>query len=182
MKRVMFYISVLPLMAFATSASAATCDEVTFSNELTSQYPDIARSCRDVIERDGEQFVKTKVRLTRAPNGNYVTFKFLHADGTEGPSYSTALDAGWRTMSQGREYRIRDLTRGQELSVYIPFYQWHVHIEADDVMDEVVVTTAVIAAEPEPAMLPSTAGNMPLFALFGALALMGAGMVRLARS
>ncbi|MGI9201806.1 MAG: hypothetical protein ACR2QL_12145 [Woeseiaceae bacterium] len=182
MKRVMFYISVLPMMAFATSASATTCDEVTFSEELTSRYPDIARSCMDVIDRDGEQFVKTKVRLTRAPNGNYVTFKFLHADGTEGPSYSTELDSSWRTTSQGREYRVRDLTRGQELSVYFPFYQWEVHIEADDVMDEVIVTSAVMAAEPEPAMLPSTAGNMPLFALFGALALMGAGMVRLTRS
>ena len=181
MKKVMFYISVLPLLAFASSASAATCDEVTFSDQLTSQYPDIARSCRDVIERDGEQFVKTKVRLTRTPNGNYVTFKFLHADGTDGPTYSTTVDSGWRTTSKGREYRVRDLTRGQELSVYIPFYQWHVHIEADDVMDDVVVTTAVVAAE-EPAMLPSTAGNMPLFAMFGALALMGAGMIRLTRS
>jgi len=182
MKRVMFYISALPLLAFASSASAITCDEVEWSSEVTAQFPDVARSCRDVVERDGSVYVKTKVRLARSPSGNHATFRFLHADGTDGPTYSTTVDSGWRTEIDGRNYRLRDLSVGQELSVYIPSDRWHVHIEADEVMDEVVVTTAVVAARPEPAMLPSTAGNMPLFAMFGALALMGAGMIRLTRS
>ena len=47
-------------------------------------------------------------------------------------------------------------------------------------MDDLITPVAITAAEPEP-MLPSTAGNMPLFALFGALALIGAGMIRLSR-
>ena len=60
MKRVMFYISALPLLAFASSASAVTCDEVEWGSEITAQFPDVARSCRDVVERDGAVYGKNE--------------------------------------------------------------------------------------------------------------------------
>ncbi len=72
------------------------------------------------------------------------------------------------------------LARGQELSVYLPSDRWAIHVEADDVIDDIITPVAITMAEPEP-LLPSTAGNMPLFALFGVLALIGAGMIRLSR-
>jgi len=186
MKRVMFYLSALPLLAFASTASAATCDDIELGYEITSQFPDAANSCLDVVEKDGEMYVKMRARLTRSPNGNYATFRFLHADGTEGPQYSTSLDPSWRANIDGRDYRLRDLARGQELNVYLPPDRFAMHVDADDVMDDVITPVAITTAEPESApssaaMLPSTAGNMPLFALFGSIALIGAGAIRLAR-
>ena len=180
MKKVMFYLSALPLLAIASSANAATCEDVTLGYDLTAQYPDIAMACQEIVERDGTEYMKTKVELVRAPRGNTATFRFMHADGSEGPSYSATLDPSWRANIAGRDYRLRDLAAGQELSVYIPSDRWAVHVEADDVLDDMIAPVAVMAAEPEP-MLPSTAGNMPLFALFGSLALIGAGAIRLSR-
>ena len=181
MKKSLYCLAALPLLAFASGASAqTTCQDVTLSYEITANYPDAAMACREVVERDGSMYVKMKARLTRQPSGNHATFVFLHADGTEGPQYSATLDPSWRANIAGRDYRLRDLARGQELSVYLPSDRWAIHVEADDVMDDLVTPVAITAAEPEP-MLPSTAGNMPLFALFGALALIGAGMIRLTR-
>lgn len=183
MKKIMFCLSALPLLALASNANAVTCEEVTLGYEITSNYPDAAKSCREVVDRNGELFVKMKVRLTRSPNGNWATFKFLHPDGTDGPQYSAELDPSWRANINGRDYRLRDLARGQELSVYIPSDRWAVHVEADDVMDDMIYPVAITTSEPESsaAMLPSTASKMPLFALFGVLALIGAGMIRLTR-
>jgi LPXTG-motif cell wall-anchored protein len=48
-------------------------------------------------------------------------------------------------------------------------------------MDDMITPVAITEATREP-MLPATAGNMPLFALFGALALVGAGLIRVRRS
>ena len=181
MKKSLFCLAALPLLAFASGASAqTTCADIEMGYEITSQFPDAANSCVDVVERDGQMYVKMKARLTRTPTGNNATFRFLHADGSEGPQYSTTMDPSWRANIEGRDYRLRDLARGQELNVYLPPDRFAMHVDADDVMDDVIAPVAITAAEPEP-MLPSTAGNMPLFALFGALALIGAGMIRLTR-
>ena len=74
------------------------------------------------------------------------------------------------------------LRMGQQLSIYLPANRWEAHLDASDVVVE-TFTLIVIneAAAPEPLMLPSTASNTPLFALFGGLALFGAGLIRVSR-
>ena len=127
---------------------------------------------------------------------NGATFRFKHADGTFGPSQSISLDPSWRANIGGRQYRIRELSRGQELSIYMPADRWVAHITAadaavttyamaemtdDDGMDGSGAAAAGAGAGAAMASLPSTAGPMPLFALFGALALGAAGLIRVLR-
>jgi hypothetical protein len=182
MKRIIVSIVALPLLAFSSLASALTCEEVSLSSAITDRYADAADACVDVVERDGETFVKMKVELTRAGRASNLTFRFMHADGTSGPTHSISPPSGWRARIDGRSYRARDLARGQELSVYLPPDRWEAHVTAPDMELEMISLLVITRAEPEPAMLPATASNMPLFALFGGLALFGAGLIRVMRS
>jgi hypothetical protein len=80
------------------------------------------------------------------------------------------LDPSWRANIEGREYRLRDLNRGQTLNVYLPQDRWVAHLAAPET--EYVATTYAGAAmyedteEETMAALPSTAS--PLFAIGGA--------------
>lgn len=182
MKKILLCLSALPLLALAAPASAVTCDEVEFGSDLTDRFPTIADACLDVVERDGQQYVHMKAELARRPSGNHGVFRFKHADGTYGPTQAIDVPPSWRARIEGRDYRLRDLSSGQELDVYIPPDRWAVHVDApDDELDETIVLITVIEPREEAPMLPATASNMPLFALFGALALLGAGALRVAR-
>lgn len=183
MKRIIACISVLPLLAFASLASALTCDDVTLSSAITDRYPDAQDACLGVVEMNGETYVKMKVELTRPGAANKLTFKFKNQDGTFGPTHTINPAPEWRANIEGRNYRARDLARGQELDVYLPPDRWEAHVAASDVMVETFVLIAITEEEPEPepVMLPATASNMPLFALFGGLALFAAGLIRVTR-
>jgi LPXTG-motif cell wall-anchored protein len=110
-----------------------------------------------------------------------LTFRFKNNDGSFGPTHSVRPPSDWRANIAGRSLRARDLTRGQELSVYLPSDRWEAHVTTTDMVVETFSLIIITRAEAEPMMLPSTASNMPLFALFGVLALLGAGMIRVKR-
>ncbi len=181
MKRVIVFLVALPLFAFSSMASALTCDDVNLSADITSKYPDAQAACLEVVERDGEPYVKMKVELTRQGEPNKLTFRFKNADGTLGPTHSINPAPEWRANIAGRNYRARDLGRGQELSIYLPPDRWEAHVAAPEMVVETFNFIVITAAEPEPMMLPSTASNMPLFALLGGLALFGASLIRVSR-
>ena len=181
MKRVIVFLAALPLLAFSPLASALTCDEVSLSSEITDKYPNAQEACLEVVERNGEQFVKMRVELTRQGETNRLTFRFTNEDGSFGPTHAVNPPPEWRANIAGRSYRARDLGRGQELSIYLPPDRWEAHVAAPNMVVETFSLIVITAAEREPMMLPSTASNMPLFALFGGLALFGAGLIRVTR-
>src|SRR5690606_32479604 len=49
----------------AFTATGESCDEVTWSEEALEQYPNIASACREVMERDGEYFVRFEGEVRR---------------------------------------------------------------------------------------------------------------------
>ena len=186
MKRAIVYLAALPLLAFSSYAAAITCDDITLSDEITSKFPDAQGACLDVVERDGQNFVKMKVRLTRNPISNRISFRILDADGSPGPKHAGRGAADGRANIGGREYRASDLTRGQELSLYLPSNRWEAHVappEAEPPMELVFVAIRV-AAEPGDqgmASLPATSSIMPLFGLLGGAAFLSAGLIRVFR-
>jgi len=177
----------LSLLGFGSVASAqAGCTDINFAPVITDQFPNAQARCWDVVTKSsGEQFAKFKVELVRTRN-NSATFRFIGPDGSQGQTHSVDLDPSWRANIQGRDYRIRDLTRGQELTIYIPSDRWAAHVATDDASVAAATAAGATAILAEDTMdygssgssLPATASAMPLFALLGGGALFAAFLVR----
>ena len=187
-RKIIALLSVLPMLAMALPASAQTelsCEDITFNYDLTTRYPEIAEDCIDVIEVDGERFAKFSVEIVRTGN-NRATFRFLDPDDdTYGPTQSIRLDPSWRAEIGGRSYRINELSRGQELNIYLPSDRWEAHVARNTSGYFAVYYPASMTDEDDGAssgaMLPATAGLMPLLGLLGGAALFSAFLMRVFR-
>ena len=186
-------MSALALSAFGSTALAQdedgtglSCADIEFNASVIAQAEDIAMACRHVVELNGSKYAKTQVRLDRV-QGNRATFHFVYPDGTRGSRHSIQVAPEWRALIDGRETRMRDLTRGQELSVYLPSDRWEAQFSASTTTFASYTPVAIAAAVDDDdmggsaAMLPSTAGALPLFGLFGGIALLGAALIRVFR-
>jgi hypothetical protein len=141
-------------------STTVTCADLNWSAEVLAANPDIAAMCQTVYEKDGKLFAKTSIEVVRV-RGNTMTFRPLHIDGTKGDSRSVTLAPSWRAKIAGREYRASDLSRGQNLNVYLPEDRFALAIE-----DEVLEETDFVMIEEATAM-PTTASPLFLIGLVG---------------
>ena len=191
MKKMIATLAALFLAGFSTSAVAQdedgtglTCADIEFTSAVTSRASDVAAACRDVVELDGMRYAKTRVRLDNV-RGSRATWHFVMPDGRSGTRHTTDVGADWRATIGGTEFRMRELARGQELNIYLPPDRWEAHFDAPTSTFVAYTPSAIMAADDDSgsaAMLPSTAGPLPLFGLFGGLALFGASLIRVFRS
>ena len=151
-------------------STAVTCADLNWSAEVLARNPDIAAMCQTVYEKDGKLYAKTSVEVVRV-RGNTMTFRPLHIDGTKGDSRSVTLDPSWRAEIGGRSYRASDLSRGQQLNVYLPEDRFALAVVDADGLDEgdfVVIDDATA--------MPETASPLFLFGLAGGAFLALGGM------
>jgi LPXTG-motif cell wall-anchored protein len=169
-------ILTLALGSQAVAQTEPSCDDIEWSSVVTDEYPSIASACDAVVERDGVLYARIQVELQRV-RGNNLTFKVLNNDGTSGGSYTQNVGNSWRAKIGGQSYRARELSRGQELNVYMPGDRWAIIHEDDDGPD----MADAIPLEDAP-MLPKTASQLPLIGAAGAgLLLLGVAMTLLRR-
>ncbi len=158
-----------------STMAQGNCGNIVFSSDISSRFPNARRACLDVATREGKQYAHFKTRIT-AVRGNEVSAEFKLPDGTYGRTVTFTPDPDARARIAGTTYRIRDLSRGQELDVYLPPDRWEIVIPQDPAQTFVaapVVTTIVLQ---EPTQLPRTGSPLPLLALLGGLiAAFGAG-------
>lgn len=190
-------LSLLVMGAMSTTAMARdedmtglSCDDIVYNYKATAERSDVTAAdidaaCRDVVEVNGQKYAKIKVELDNV-RGSSATFHFVLPDGTKSNKHTVTVAPEWRAEIAGRNYRMRELTRGQELNLYVPADRFEAHLTSTEAA--LAATTAAVALEEadddmggSSAMLPSTAGVLPLFGLFGGLALFGAAVVRVFR-
>jgi hypothetical protein len=182
--RTIAILSVLPSLLLGATASAQTdltCADIQFSAEVTSRYPDAPKACVDVVEVDGERYAKMNVELVRT-RANNATFRFVHPDGTYGPTHRAELDPDWRAEINGRTYRISQLQRGQELSIYLPSDRWEADVRTT--MEVFVVYRRyALYVDDDTAMasLPSTASPLMTIGAMGGAFLLTAFFMRVRR-
>jgi len=184
-KRAFFVFQAVFLLAIGAPASAQTdltCADITFEQEVLSKYPSATEGCRDVVEVDGERYAKMRVEIMGA-RGNVGTFRFMNKDGTYGPLESVTVDDDWRASLGGKEYRMRQLSKGQEINIYIPANRWEAHV-ASDMSGEITSYYAVVMVHQPTgggAALPSTASPLPLIGMLGMGSLFAAFLMRVRR-
>ena len=171
-------------MGFTVSASAAdyTCADLTWSAERLARNANIANVCLEVVERNGGTFAKLRARIVRQ-GVNSTVVQYQRPDGTWSAS-ERVFPEGFEALIAGQNVRIADLAPRQEVNVYIKG------------QDNFTLPAPVAAAapppppppapapepEPEPEALPTTATQLPLFALLGGLLLLMGGLVSVVRT
>lgn len=143
------------LMSFSVYAQereyVMSCDEIVTqlnreaTDEAKARFANLAGSCLGVVDRDGQLFMHTNV-VVRRVRGNNVTLYLPATDRT----FEVDADPSSRVVIAGRKVRPRDLSRGQELNIYVPVEEFTQPI-IDEVAfvteeDDIVVAPAVVAA------------------------------------
>jgi len=166
------------------SAGATSCADVNWSAEMLAKHPKIGSACQEVMQRDGRTYVKFEGTVKKvAKGGSEVTMDMKGGDKLVlNPDPNRTVSIG------GKKTPVKSLRPGDTLTFYVP----------DDRVVAAVMETPTAPIEEMPigppvieqmAMtsttydtLPKTASSWPLLALFGALSLGFAGILRARRA
>jgi hypothetical protein len=164
----------LALLWTQSSLAQLGCDDLTFTGPVARQFPDARDACLGVESREGRPYAHFNARI-RNVRSNIVEAEFKLPDGTYSRPISFMPDPDARVRIAGRSYRYSDLTRGQELDVWLPPDRWEIVVPADAEESFAAAPTVAVFAisEPSPALaantLPRTASVLPLAGAFGGL-------------
>jgi len=98
---------------------AVSCGDLRWSEAVLQANPDIAKACRGVFQKDGVLYALAKIEVVQV-QGNTLRFRTLRTDGSKGPRRSVKLPGSFRVNLDGRDYRISELSVGQQLDIFLP--------------------------------------------------------------
>jgi hypothetical protein len=171
----------LGALGFTTTAQAASCSDVIYSAELLETNPVIAGACLDVVEKGGTDAVKLTARVVRQ-GVNSTVVQWQMPDGSWSDSERRFPARGASAEIGGQTVKISDLAPRQVVNVYVPSANnWSLPAPAVAAAPRPAPVRAP-APEPEPVALPTTATQVPMFALLGGLLILLGGAVSFART
>lgn len=189
MKKTILFSTLIAVgsLGFAATASAQnyTCDDIIWGPEILADNPNIGDACLDLVEKGGTWAAKYRARVVRqSVNSTIVQWQLPDGSWTAAQRRFPARDA--TAEMGGQNVRISDLPERQEVNVYMPLGgAWTLPVEE---------ATAAAAPPPppppppapepeeEPEALPTTATQVPAFALLGGLLLLLGGAVSFVRT
>ena len=202
MKKAIFSMVMLAALGFGNAAVAAdyTCQDLIWG-KWTVDHPEVPSACDAVVVRDGITYAKfnttfnrelndgsVKLRLNK-PGGGFVVDTFRPPEG-----FKISLPASAMPGVVGGETPFAKIPPGQSpfgklptgapLRLYVPEGEGFTLPveEVVVVVEEVVEVEPYVAPEPKPAMLPSTASQLPLVGLLGGIfVLLGSALAGLRR-
>lgn len=183
MKKTILVITLVLLGAigFTTNAQAASCSDVIWAAEMLESNPNIAPACLDVVDKGGNQAVKLTARIVRQ-GVNSTVVQWQMPDGSWSASERRFPERGATAEIGGQTIRIQELAPRQVVNVYIPSAgNWSLPA-APAPAPAAPAPAPAPAPEPEPEALPTTATQVPLFALLGGLLILLGGAVSFART
>jgi len=168
-------IGTLGMFALSTTATAAemqtsalTCADFEPTQEALDRFPDLMGACEAVVESNGELYGQFRAIVRRA-GGSSVTLYLPATDHT----FTIRPSSEARVLVGGRKIRPRELSRGDEISIYLAASTF-----GKPAVDEVVMVTETEAVIEVPATveaaLPTTASPWPGLAA-ASLLLLGCG-------
>ena len=187
MKKTVLISALLVLggLGFAATASAqdVTCGDLVWSPETLADNPNIGDACLEVLEKRGVLAAKFHARVVRqSVNSTIVQWRL--PDGSWSPSQRRYPARDAYAELDGQEVRISDLADRQEINVYLPLGEhWSLPPEpaAAAAPPPPPPPPPAPEPEPEPEVLPTTATQVPAFALLGGLLLLLGGAVSFVR-
>ena len=190
MRNTISLAAVALIACFASSQSAlaqGACGDIRFTGPVLSQFPEAPAACLGVVTREGRQFARFRGEIVSV-SGQQVRARFELPGGGYSQTFAFTPDSNASVTIRGQRYRFRDLSRGQELDIYLPPDRWEFNVpeEPDFAQSATVVTAApavstagAVAAAPT---LPRTATPLPFLGLMGGLLMaLGLGLTAIRR-
>jgi hypothetical protein len=175
----------LGALGFTVTAQAASCGDVIWSAETLETNPNIGTYCLEVVNKRDTDAVKLRARVVRQ-GVNSTIVQWQHPNGSWGAAERRYPERGATAEIQGQAVRITDLAPRQEVHVYIPTgdgrWSFPAPAPAAAAAPPPPPPPPAPEPEPEPVALPTTATQVPLFALLGGLFILLGGAVGFART
>ena len=171
-------------LAFSATASAKGCGDVIWASEMLADNPNIATHCLDVVEKRGTMAVKLTARIVRQ-SVNSTVVQFQQPDGSWSSAERRYPERGASAEIGDQAVKIRDLAERQVVNVYVPMGDGNWSFPPEPVAAAAPPPPPPPPApepEPEPEALPTTATQVPMFALLGGLFILLGGAVSFVRS
>jgi hypothetical protein len=147
--------------AGAQEMSALSCDDFRPTPEAIERFPNLVGACEGIVERDGELFGLFRA-VVRRVSISRVTLRLP----ATGKTFTIAPDPSQRVMINGRRTLMRDLTRGQEITLYLSVNEFaKPNIETIAFVTEMNILVDIEIEEV--AELPTTASLWPTIAMAG---------------
>jgi len=104
-----------------TFASDNACTDIHWKPKILERFAGIDQACQEVVVRDGHKFARFEVKFIRATRNGNVTVQMKLRDGRRVESTFFA-PRDFRALSNSGQttFRMRDLSPGDILDVYIP--------------------------------------------------------------
>ena len=175
----------LGALGFTTTAQAASCSDVIYSAEILETNPNIAGACLEIVEKGGAQAIKMTARVVRQ-NVSSTIVQWKLPDGSWSEPNRRVPERGATAEIAGKTVKISDLAPRQEVNVYVASAgNWSLPAPAPAAAAAPPPAPKPVSApapEPKPVALPTTATQVPLFALLGGLLILLGGAVSFART
>ncbi|MEJ2401959.1 MAG: hypothetical protein P8Y52_11280 [Xanthomonadales bacterium] len=169
----------------AANAQDVGCDDIVWGSEILADNPNIGDACLDVVEKGGVMAAKFTARVVRQ-SVNSTIVQWQLPDGSWSASQRRFPERGSVAEISGETVRITDLAARQEMNVYLPVGEYWTlpapEPEAAAAPPPPPPPAPEPEPEPEPAALPTTATQVPAFALLGGLLLLLGGAVSFVRN
>lgn len=172
--KMVFGLLLVAMTVVANTASAEevvsqlSCQDFLPTEEALERFPNLIGACESVVERDGELFGLFRA-IVRSPGNRKLILYIPATDKT----VSINPEPNSHVIINGRKTRPRELTRGQEIRIYLPALEF----AKPNITEVVLVTESDLLIEHETTMvtsLPTTASLLPALGL-GSVALLGTG-------
>ena len=152
------------------------CSELTDGMEPTAEaqerFANLRGTCEGIYEINGARYARAEAVIRRVSRGT-VTLYLPATDST----FDATPDPSGRVWVGNRKMRVRDMSRGDEIGIYISidkFFQDSVDEVAFAVPDDSAESHAIVPLAPA-ASLPTTASVLPALGLGSGL-LLAAGL------
>jgi hypothetical protein len=168
-------------LGFATAAGAqdTTCGDIAWGPELLADNPNIGNACLDVVEKRGVLSAKFTARIVRQ-SVNSTIIQWQLPDGSWSAAQRRYPGRDAYAEIEGQDVRIADLADRQVVNVYLPQGGYWT-LPAPEPEPAPPPPPPAPEPEPEPVVLPTTATQVPAFALLGGLLLLLGGAVSFVR-
>jgi len=144
-------VALLVLTVAPLAAQDVTCDDIVFDHAAMTVYPQVAEACLGVVVAEGgERYVVMKALVRQPAVVKTVGLAFQHRDGTWGDPQSITVSDDFRVVVGGEAKNVRDLTRGEEINVFLREGRWTVAMTDLDVMELPEEYHAEVVSEPVP--------------------------------